>query len=92
MDRELIIQTPHLIVSGVQRSWMRLQAGQCGIVSLAGRSKAHTQQQSQVAALVPDGKKKEGGWTADEWLTGHVRQISSNKVTSAWKAYGINKI
>lgn len=60
---------------GAQRSWKRLLDGQCGIVSLAARGKAHEQQECQVAALVPQGKKEDGGWTAAEWLSGDVRQI-----------------
>ena len=66
--------------SGAQRSWTRLLDGQCGIVSLAGRGKAHAQQQCQVAALVPRGKKEDGGWTAGEWLTDDVRQLFPDRV------------
>ena len=60
---------------GARRSWARLLDSQCGIVSLAGRSKGHVPQQCQVAGLVPQGKKEHGGWTAGEWLSGDVRQI-----------------
>ena len=62
---------------GAQLSWKRLLDGQCGIVSLAGRTKAHALQQCQVqvAGLIPRGKKEHGGWTAAEWLSGDVRQI-----------------
>lgn len=74
MDREVIL---HIYLclndSGAQRSWKRLLDGECGIVSLAGRSKAHSQQQCQVAGLVPRGKKEDGGWTPGEWLSGDVR-------------------
>lgn len=59
---------------GVQQSWTRLLNGQCGIVSLAGKTQVHPQQQCQIAGLVPRGKKEHGGWTPGEWLSGDVRQ------------------
>ena len=38
------------------------------------------QQQCQVAALVPRGKKEDGGWTPGEWLTDDVRQLCPDVV------------
>ncbi|KAL8695066.1 MAG: hypothetical protein Q9218_000434, partial [Villophora microphyllina] len=52
-----------------QRSWTRLLDGHCGIASLKDRGKAFSQQQCQVAGLVPEGKKEDGAWRASDWLT-----------------------
>ncbi|KAL8999098.1 MAG: hypothetical protein Q9169_001986 [Polycauliona sp. 2 TL-2023] len=54
---------------GVQRSWTRLLDGHCGVVSLKDRGDAFLQQQSQVAGLVPAGKKEDGAWRPSDWLT-----------------------
>lgn len=59
---------PTLTILGVQRTWKRILDGQCGVVSLKGKQH-HEQQQCQVAGLVPQGTKENGGWTASEWLT-----------------------
>ena len=61
--------------TGVQRTWKRLIDGHCGVVSLKDKGKAFEQQQCQVAGLVPEGKKEDGGWTVSEWLSGDVRRI-----------------
>ncbi|KAI4188720.1 MAG: hypothetical protein L6R41_001959 [Letrouitia leprolyta] len=53
---------------GVQRSWNRLLDGHCGIISLNGKGDAFSQQQCQVAGLVPEGKKEDGAWRASEWI------------------------
>ena len=60
---------------GVQRTWKRLVDGHCGIVSLKDKGKAFEQQKCQVAGLVPEGWKEDGGWTVSEWLSGDVRWI-----------------
>ncbi|KAL8657295.1 MAG: hypothetical protein Q9226_002062 [Calogaya cf. arnoldii] len=54
---------------GVQRSWTRLVGGHCGVVFLKERGNAFLQQQCQVAGLVPEGKKDDGAWSANDWLT-----------------------
>ncbi|KAL8807805.1 MAG: hypothetical protein Q9182_000454 [Xanthomendoza sp. 2 TL-2023] len=54
---------------GVKRSWNRLIDGHCGVVSLKVRGDAFLQQQCQVAGLVPQGEKKDGAWSASEWLS-----------------------
>lgn len=90
MDQESIIPICTLNDLGAQRSWTRLLDSQCGIVSLASRSKAHTQQQCQVAGLVPQGKKEHGGWTAAEWLSDDVRQRRPKMVVSSESEDGIN--
>lgn len=75
---------------GAQRSWTRLLDSQCGIVSLASRGKAHTQQQCQVAGLVPHGKKEHGGWTAAEWLSDDVRQRRPKMMVTSESEDGID--
>lgn len=54
--------------------WKRLVDGRSGIVSLknARPNKGFDQQQCQVAGLVPHGRAEEGGWDANEWLSGDV--------------------
>lgn len=74
-----------LTLSGVQRSWRRLVEGGCGIVSLKGRKK-HDQQQCQVAGLIPQGKKEEGGWTASEWLSSDEQRRMSTFMQYAMAA------
>ena len=61
--------------TGVQRTWKRLVDGHCGVFPLKDKGKAFEQQQCQVAGLVPEGKKEDGGWTVSEWLSGDVRLI-----------------
>ncbi|KAF2248370.1 3-oxoacyl-synthase-like protein [Trematosphaeria pertusa] len=53
---------------GVRRTWQRLLDGQCGIVSIKNRSPEFAVLPSQVAGVVPEGKKKDGRWNAKEWL------------------------
>lgn len=71
---------------GAQRTWTRLLDGRCGIVSLAGRSKIHAQQQCQVAGLVPRGNREDGGWTAGEWLSGDEQRRMSTFMQYAMAA------
>ena len=66
--------------TGVQRTWKRLVDGHCGIVSLKDKGKVFEQQQCQVAGLVPEGKKEDGGWTVSEWLSGDVRGYDEGAV------------
>ncbi len=54
---------------GVRRTWQRLLAGDGGVVSLKDRGERYTQQQCQVAGLVPLGSKAQGAWTSGEWLS-----------------------
>ncbi|KAL8726942.1 MAG: hypothetical protein Q9181_005878, partial [Wetmoreana brouardii] len=51
-----------------QRSWTHLLDGHCGIVSLKDKGSAFSQQQCQVAGLVPQGKE-DGAWSSSDWLT-----------------------
>ncbi|KAK0511660.1 hypothetical protein JMJ35_006233 [Cladonia borealis] len=62
---------------GVQRTWKRLVDGHCGVVSLKDKGKTFEQQQCQVAGLVPEGKKEDGGWTVSEWLSGDEQRRMS---------------
>ncbi|KAI5309388.1 Mitochondrial beta-keto-acyl synthase, partial [Ascosphaera atra] len=57
---------------GLRRSWKRLLAGDCGIVSLAdqNRDPRFKELPSQVAAVVPEKKhQQDGGWDATDWLS-----------------------
>lgn len=50
--------------------------GHCGIVNVNHRDKRFEEQPCQIAAVVPQGKKEDGGWTASEWLS---RGVSLSK-------------
>ena len=66
--------------TGVHRTWKRLVDGHCGIVSLRDKGIVFEQQQCQVAGLVPEGKKEDGGWAVSEWLSGDVRGYDEGAV------------
>ncbi|KAI9832648.1 MAG: hypothetical protein M1819_004233 [Sarea resinae] len=53
---------------GVRRSWTRLLDGHCGIVSLKKRGPQFATLPCQVAAVIPEGSKEQGGWDLKEWL------------------------
>lgn len=57
---------------GIRRTWRRLLDGQCGIVSVRERGPLYEKLPCQVAALVPEGEEKDGGWMAREWLSRDV--------------------
>lgn len=42
--------------------------GHCGVVNVKDRDERYTEQPCQVAAVVPEGSRNNGGWTASEWL------------------------
>lgn len=48
--------------------------GHCGIVNVNSRDARFKEQPCQIAAVVPQGTKDEGGWMAEEWLS---RGVSS---------------
>lgn len=54
---------------GVRRTWQRLLAGDCGIVSLRDEGEQYKRQQCLVAGLVPLGSKAQGAWEAGDWLS-----------------------
>ena len=56
---------------GIRRTWSRLLAGECGIISVANREPANQWKElpSTVAGIVPKGSKDEGGWQASDWLS-----------------------
>ncbi|OAA73910.1 3-oxoacyl-(acyl-carrier-protein) synthase 2 [Cordyceps fumosorosea ARSEF 2679] len=56
---------------GARRTWNRLLAGDCGIVSVADREPKERWQEltSTVAGVVPLGGIEKGGWDANDWLT-----------------------
>ncbi|KAJ5724952.1 hypothetical protein N7493_006680 [Penicillium malachiteum] len=54
---------------GIRRSWKRLLDGQCGVVNVNHRDKRFAEQPCQIAAVVPQGSRDDGGWMASEWLS-----------------------
>lgn len=42
--------------------------GHCGVVNVKDRDERFTEQPCQVAAVVPQGTRENGGWKASEWL------------------------
>lgn len=57
---------------GVRRTWKRLLDGQCGIVNVSGRDERFKELPCQIAAVVPQGRREDGGWLASEWLSRSV--------------------
>ncbi|KAJ5491736.1 3-oxoacyl- synthase [Penicillium diatomitis] len=53
---------------GVRRTWKRLLEGHCGIVNVVSRDERFREIPAQIAAVVPKGKKEDGGWTVSEWM------------------------
>jgi 3-oxoacyl-[acyl-carrier-protein] synthase II len=55
---------------GIRRTWSRLLASECGIVSVADREPAPRWKElpSRVAGVVPEGPRDEGKWQALDWL------------------------
>ncbi|KAL3419290.1 hypothetical protein PVAG01_09512 [Phlyctema vagabunda] len=55
---------------GIRRTWTRLLASDCGIVSVANLEPKSRwgELPSTVAGLVPQGSKDEGKWQASDWL------------------------
>lgn len=51
--------------------------GHCGVVNVKDRDERFAEQPCQVAAVVPQGNRDNGGWTASEWLSRGVSQLSS---------------
>ncbi|PGH35628.1 beta-ketoacyl-acyl-carrier-protein synthase II [[Emmonsia] crescens] len=54
---------------GARRTWKRLLDGHCGIVSVKDRDPRYADLPCQIAALVPQGPKSDGGWTGSDWLS-----------------------
>ena len=73
---------------GVRRTWQRLLAGDCGIVSLRDSGEQYREQQCQIAGLVPLGPKAQGAWDSSEWLTGDERRRMSRFMQYAVYAAG----
>jgi len=55
---------------GIRRTWSRLLASECGIVSTSHLEPSTRWRElpSQVAGIVPMGSKEEGKWQASDWL------------------------
>ncbi|PYH68800.1 putative beta-ketoacyl synthase (Cem1) [Aspergillus vadensis CBS 113365] len=54
---------------GFRRTWKRLLDGHCGIVNVNHRDTRFADLPCQIAAVVPQGARKDGCWTASEWLS-----------------------
>ncbi|KAH8696078.1 putative beta-ketoacyl synthase [Talaromyces proteolyticus] len=54
---------------GIRHTWSRLLDGHCGIVNVADRHPRFAEIPSQIAAVVPSGVRKDGGWKPSEWLS-----------------------
>lgn len=62
---------------GVKRTWSRLVNGESGISSTVSLGPEFAALPSQVAGLVPQGSKENGGWKADEWCSAtEIRQAA----------------
>lgn len=64
---------------GIRRTWARLLASECGIVSVANHEPLARWKElpSTVAGVVPHGRKEEGGWQASDWLNkGEERRMA----------------
>lgn len=53
---------------GARPTWRRLIDGQSGITSIKQRGPEFAALPSQVAGVVPQGDREDGGWNAKEWL------------------------
>lgn len=55
---------------GIRRTWARLIASECGIVSVANLEPVTRWRElpSTVAGTVPSGSRDAGGWQASDWL------------------------
>ncbi|KAJ5101526.1 Thiolase-like [Penicillium alfredii] len=54
---------------GIRHTWRRLLDGHCGIVNVNHRDPRFTEVPCQIAAVVPPGTRRDGGWNASEWLS-----------------------
>jgi len=64
-----ITRRSRLIGPGAAKSWYRLVDGRCGIRSIKDRPEFHGIP-CQVAATIPLGTSRDGGWDPNEWLEG----------------------
>lgn len=53
----------------MRRTWSRLLDSQSGVVSIKDRSPQFAALPSQVAGIVPEGRKEDGMWNAKDWLS-----------------------
>ncbi|PTU20125.1 hypothetical protein P175DRAFT_0439824, partial [Aspergillus ochraceoroseus IBT 24754] len=52
-----------------RRTWRRLLDGHCGVVNVKPRDARFADLPCQIAAVVPQGLRQDGKWTASEWLS-----------------------
>lgn len=69
---------------GIRRTWQRLLAGHCGIVSVRDRGPRYEKLPCQAAALVPEGRREDAGWMAMDWL--------SKDVCAVFARYGVCEV
>lgn len=62
------------LAAGLRHTWKRLLDGHCGIVNVNHRDERFKEVPCQIAAVVPKGSRKDGGWTASEWLSRGVSE------------------
>lgn len=72
------LESLNLPLTGVRRTWTRILNGDCGIVSTRPLGSQFAAIPSQVAAIVPEGSKSEGGWTAVEHVSKGVSSSSDS--------------
>ncbi|EER45786.1 3-oxoacyl-acyl carrier protein synthase [Histoplasma capsulatum H143] len=63
---------------GVRRTWTRLLDGHCGVVSVKNRGPGYSDLPCQIAALVPQGSKNDGGWRGSDWLSREAERKTAN--------------
>ncbi|RMJ20952.1 3-oxoacyl- acyl-carrier-protein -synthase [Aspergillus sp. HF37] len=54
---------------GFRRTWSRLLDGHCGVVNIRHRHPNFAHLPCQIAAVVPPGERRDGGWAASEWVS-----------------------
>src|SRR6266516_608561 len=62
----------HCITTGAPQTWGRILNAECGIISIKDRSERFAALPCHVAAVVPEGPKANGKWTALEWVSKDV--------------------
>ncbi|KAJ6163415.1 hypothetical protein N7497_003394 [Penicillium chrysogenum] len=65
MTEGMQISAGHLEIRGstcrIRRTWKRLLDGHCGVVNVKDRDTRYAEQPCQVAAVVPQGSRENGG-------------------------------
>lgn len=72
------------LFTGVKRTWSRLINAESGISSTVGLGPEFAALPSQVAGMVPQGSKEDGGWKAEEWCSATVCGVSDFWMSLSW--------